>query len=70
MINDQCDVIGCDKRATTEIEVKDGEYHFVCDTHIEGEVVRTTPNEFETHIYKEPISEEAKNGNKKHNKNL
>jgi len=56
MINDNCDVVGCLKRATTEIEINEDEIQYVCDKHITGIVVRTKPNEFETHIYEEKLA--------------
>ena len=49
MINDECDVKGCSKRATTEIEI-DGSYQFVCDEHIEGDIVRHRPTVSEDEI--------------------
>lgn len=51
MINDQCDVLKCDNRAIAEIE-EDDQYYFVCKNHAKNKlIVRTEPNEHETHIY-------------------
>ena len=61
MINDNCDKIGCGKRALYEVEhLETRDCFFVCkpcldyglrNKHIK--LIRENPNQFEKHIYQE-----------------